>query len=169
MELNYEEDMRINQDALDVEWLNQPGLMHKYTSHSAMMKRLVDETKERLETQKALLDVEIRTDPSSHGLGKITEGAIQSTILLDMRYQQASQAYIDAKFEYDMSVAAVRAMDQRKTALEELGRLLNLSYFAGPQIPRDLSQEVIKAAATKRANAKVKIKQRNENENEDKE
>lgn len=162
MELDYEQDMYINAEALDIEWLNQPSLMRKYTKHAAEMKREMDEAKERFETARARIDMEIRTDPESHGLAKVTEGAIQSTILLKEEYQQLSQAYINARYEYDIAIGAVRAIDQRKTALEELVRLLSASYFAGPVTPRDLSKERMQEEENKKINNKIKIKRRSE-------
>ncbi len=160
--LNYEQDVQIDPKALDVEWLGQAELMKKYTQHSADMKKAVDEAKERMEIGKARLEMDIRSNPEKYDLGKITESAIQSTITLQSEHQELVQEYIDAKYESDVATGAVRAIDQRKTALEELVRLLGQSYFAGPQAPRDLSQEWIKERERKEKNTKVKIQRRKE-------
>ena len=157
MELNYEKDLAIDSEALDVEWLGQAELMRRYTRHAADMKKQMDETKERLDVTKAQLDMGIRSAPSHYGLEKVTEGALQSIILLQPQCQKLSQAYIDAKYEYDIAVGAVRAVDQRKDALENLVRLLNASYFAGPQTPRDLSRERLEAQNRRQQNAKIQI------------
>lgn len=158
--LNYEEDVAIDSTALDVEWLQQPDLMRKYAKHAADMKREMDDAKERQEMVRASMDLQIRNDPARFGLDKITEGAIQSTIIQDPQYTAATNKYSAAKYEYEVASAVVRAIDQRKAALENLVRLLGLSYFAGPQSPRDLHQEQLKEKERKMKNAKVKITQR---------
>ena len=157
MDLNYEEDIRIDPTALDVEWLEQPELMRKYAQHVAEMEKLRDAAKERLDVGKARIEMEIRNDPKKFGLEKVTEGSVQSTILLQDEYRQLVQEYNDSKYEYGVAVAAVRAVDQRKTALENLVKLLTASYFAGPKAPRDLYQEHLDHVERKRNNAKVKI------------
>ncbi len=160
--LNYEEDVRIDADALDVEWLKQSESMGAYCKYQAQTKKEVDEAKERVEIGKARIEMQIRTAPDKYGLPKVTEGAIQSTILLQDEYQQLVQEYTDAKYENDIAIAAVRAIDQKKTALENLVKLLGQSYFAGPQSPRDLSRERLEEKERKEKNAKVKMQRRRE-------
>ncbi len=160
--LYYEDDIRIDPDALDVEWLRQAELMHKYTRHSAETKKEMDEAKERLEVGKARIEMEIRRNPANYGLEKVTEGAIQSTITLQKEHQELVQEFTNIKYENEVSLAAVRAIDQKKSSLENLVRLLGASYFAGPQAPRDLSKEALAEKERKQQNAKVKIQRRRE-------
>jgi len=155
--LNYEQDVKIDPNALDVEWLEQAELMKKYAHHAADTKKDMDEAKERMEAGKARIEMDVRTSPQLYNLEKVTEGAIQSTILLQKDYQELVTEYNKAKYEYDVSVAVVRAIDQRKTALENLVKLLTASYFAGPKAPRDLYQEHLEQQERKKENAKVKI------------
>jgi len=164
MELDYEQDIRIDPEALDVEWLGQADLMRRYTRHAAEMKREVDEAKERLEVGKATIEMDIRANPDKYGLSKVTESAIQSVMVLQDEYRQLMKEYIDAKYEADIAIGAVRAVDQRKSALEELVRLLGSSYFAGPRIPRDLATEWIQERQRKEENAKVKIRKHKKKE-----
>lgn len=161
-ELNYEEDVRIDPDALDVEWVEQAELMKRYAVHAADMKRELDNAKEKYEVGKARIEMEIRNSPDSYGLNKVTEAAIQSTIQLQGEYREISRIYTEAKYEYDVAVAVVRAIDQRKTALENLVKLLSASYFAGPQTPRNLSQEWLQERERKEKNTNIKIKRRKE-------
>lgn len=156
--LNYEEDIKIDPTALDVEWLEQAELMRKYSKHSADMKKVMDEAKERLDFKKACIEMDIRNAPENYGLSKVTEGAIQSAILLQEEYQKLAKEYGDARYEYDVSVGAVRAMDQRKSALENLVKLLSASYFAGPQAPRNLYQEHLSRMDQRKQNTKVRLK-----------
>lgn len=155
--LDYENDVKIDPDALDIEWLNQAELMRKYATYAAYAKQSVDEAKERLDVGKAKIEMDVRSDPAAYGLSKPTEAGIQSTILLQESYQNLVHKYNEAKYEYEIALAGVRSIDQKKTALENLVKLLAASYFAGPQSPRDLRQEHLENLDRKRKNSKVKI------------
>lgn len=155
--MDYDKDIRIDETALDVEWLEQPMLMRKYGQYQAETRQAMSLAKERLEYIKAKLDREIRSDPDAYGLPKTTEGAISGAITLHEDYQDAMKDYIDAQYENDVAIAAVKAFEQRKTSLENLVRLYGQQYFAGPSVPRDLSQEWVNHENQKRSNAKIKI------------
>lgn len=157
--LNYEEDVRIDEQALDVEWLRQPTLMHTYSRYAAWCRTQVDEIKERLEARKAEIELDIRAHPESYGLTKITESAIQSAITLQPTYQEITEVYRNARYELEVANAAVRAIDQRKTALENLVRLLGASYFSAPAAPRNLAEEWDKRVEQKQSNRHVSIGQ----------
>jgi len=158
--INYEDDVKIDPDALDVEWLRQSELMGIYGKHQAQTRNEMDNAKELIDVTKAKLDFAIRNDPEKYGLAKVTESAIQSAILLQEEYRENNEAYANARYENDVALSVVRAIEQKKTALENLVRLLQSSYFSGPKAPRDLSAEVLKEKERKNANQKVKIKRR---------
>lgn len=139
--MNYEQDIKIDETALDIEWLEQPSLMMKYAGHSALMLMKLDLAKESLDMIRSEIDRDIRSNPEKFGIAKITETAIQGAILLDERWIEETEIYRNSKYEADMAQAAVRAVAQRKDALENLVRLHSQQYFAGPKIPRDLSHE----------------------------
>jgi len=159
-ELNYEKDVTIDESALDVEWLEQPRLMARYCQHAAECKKELDHAKEALEVKKAELDKDIRSTPDLYDIGKITETVVQNTITTQTDYQQAMTEFIQAKYEYEMAQAAVRSIDQKKTALENLVKLHGMSYFAGPSVPRDLSKEWEQKEKQKEANTRVKATRR---------
>ena len=158
--MNYEKDLKIDVDALDVEWADQPGLMIKYTEISAEARMELDEAKENLGVVKATIDLAIRSNPEKFGIVKITESAIQSAITLNKDFSEANSRCLKAAYELEMAQGAVRAMDQRKQALEYLVKLHGLQYFAGPRVPRDLSKEYQKKQDQKEADSKVKISRR---------
>jgi len=167
MKLNYEKDTRIDPNALDVEWLNQAELMRRYASHAAYTKKAMDDAKERLDVGKAQIEMDIRKNPENYGIPKVTEAAIQSTILLQNEYQELSEMFIETKYENDIAIGVVKAIDQKKTALENLVRLLSVAYFAGPQTPRDIAEEwreEIKGKERKEKNTKVKINRKKDKE-----
>jgi len=151
--MNYEKDIQIDETALDIEWLSQPSLMMKYTRHAAETRMEADQEKERLDLVRAGLDKEIRIEPERFDIVKITESVVLNAVIAQQKYIMANDAYIQARFEAEVARGAVAAIDQRKTALENLVKLHGQQYFAGPKVPRDLSWEV--QERQKRANEKV--------------
>lgn len=138
--MNYEQDLKIDDSALDLELLDQAMLFMKYAKNYAETRRTLDVTNQALSIKKAEVDKSIRENPDKYGIEKVTEGSIQSAILTDKGYQKAYQDYLDAKFESDMASNAVQAMQIRKEALENLVKLNGQQYFAGPSIPHDLTK-----------------------------
>jgi|ADurb_Cas_03_Slu_FD_contig_123_38984_length_8142_multi_4_in_2_out_2_6 hypothetical protein len=165
--MNYEEDIKIDETALDVEWLGQPKLMLRYAQHAAKMRMETDIAKEKLDIMRAELDKEVRMNPDSFDIAKITEATVLAAIISDSRYQKANKAYLEAKYESDIAQSAVRAFDARKDALENLVRLHGQQYFAGPKMPRDLSFEVRQAESTRSANSAIKSRMARKTRRED--
>lgn len=157
--MDYENEIFIDANSLDVEWLVQPELMLKYGKNEADCERTMDLTKEKLDLVKADLDKNIRESPDSFGITKITETVVSNTILMQDEYKEMYQAYLDAKYEHNVAKAAVRAFVQRKEALENLVKLHGQQYFAGPKVPRDLTAERNKKREMNiKANEKVSLK-----------
>jgi hypothetical protein len=142
--MNYEADIKIDETALDLEWMEQPSLMIKYTRYSAEMRKVADEIEAELDVTKAEVEKEVRENPDKFGISKVTEAAVKAAILLDSRYIKVNKDLIKAKFEAKVAEGAVKAFDHRKDALENLARLLGLQYFAGPRTPRDIHNEAEK-------------------------
>jgi len=138
--MNYEDDMRIDEDALDYEILEQPSLMVKYSTMLADARRDRDLAKEDLDYMKAQIDKEIRSDPSKFGLEKITEGAITNVILMEKKYRVKVEDFNDTNYEVNVLQGVVSAIDARKSALESLVRLHGQQYFAGPSVPHNLTE-----------------------------
>ena len=139
--MNYEEDIRIDETALDIEWLEQPALMLKYARHAAEMLRAHDRKKEKLSVMEAQIDLAIRENPKEYGLEKIVEAAVKNVIIQQDQYIELKEELLEASYELKMAEKAVQAFSQRKDALENLVRLHGQQYFAGPKVPRDLVWE----------------------------
>ena len=153
--MNYEQDIVIDEQSLDAEWLDQPDRMFRYCRHAAEPQRDMDLAKERLDLTRAQLDQAIRAE-AGQGEKKMTEASVNAAILMHPEYQAASTAYIDSKFENGVAAAAVCAFDHRKSALENLVRLHGASYFAGPSVPRNLHEE--RQLKDKAAQGKVQMR-----------
>lgn len=152
---NFKDQLSINHNALDVEWLNQPKLFMEVSEELAQARADLDRLKLALEMKEAELDKDVRTRPERFGLEKVTEAAVKSAITLDKSYIQLRNDFIDQKHEVDVLSAAVSAMDQRKAALERLVILHGQQYFAGPKEPRNLDAEWIRESEKRAARSKV--------------
>jgi len=153
---NWEERITINPDALDVEFLGQAELMLNICQETAIAKEKLNYAKEKLDVEKAKAANRARGE-----LDKPTVAAVDQFITLDKEVLDQQEKLRRAQFEYDLLSGAVKAVDQRKTALENLVRLHGQQYFAGPSVPRNLSEEVIDR--TRRDRDKAKMRQRREN------
>jgi len=145
----FKEDLEIDPNALDVEWLEQPKKFFDVAEQAAEAKREVDRAKLALEVTEAELDNDIRTSPEKYGLAKVTDKAIAAAIKMAEKYQEASKTLTEAQYEKNMLDSATQAWDQRKRALENLVFLHGQSYFAGPSVPRELAKEYMGMSAKK--------------------
>ena len=137
MDLNYERDVTIESDALDIEWVRQPQIYMKWADKAARAEDLARQAKENMEYIAARLDKMYRAS-----LDKVTENIVTASIKGDQEYQKALQQYNDALYEADICKFVVKSLDHKKTALENLVRMWIGSYFAGPREPRDLKTEI---------------------------
>jgi hypothetical protein len=155
MKQDYENDIQIDESGLDVEWLRQPKLMFFYAKMVAELRRALDRRKERLNIVKAELDRKIRQNPADFDIEKITETAVSNTILTQEAYKEASADIIDTNYELSIAQAAVSALNDKRTALENLVRLYGQQYFAGPSVPRNITKEWEQREKQKQANTKI--------------
>jgi hypothetical protein len=151
--MSYDDDINIDEGALDVEWVDHSRRMLLYCQNAAEAQKEVNLAKERVDFVKARLDQDIRAASQ----GQTTrEKSIEAAIITHPDYQAANNDYIERKYEHDIANAAVRAFEHRKSALENLVRLHANQYFAGPSVPHNLSEE-----RQRRVNRSVRIMRRN--------
>lgn len=157
---NFEEDINIDPDALDVEWLRQSNLYIKYSEALSKARRYLDKLKDKLDVMRSEFDLAIRKDPAKY-FGKdfkLTENAVQSKIMSFSEYREVQENILEAKYNVDVLSAAVRSLEQKKESLENLVKLLGMQYFASPKEPRNLGFEydkTVKQRATRSEIAKT--------------
>ncbi len=138
---NYKKDLEIDEQSLDLEWLRQPNLYMEYAEQLVEAKMEEADVKNRLEVVTAELDNRVRNDPNLTGSSKVTEAGIKNWIIVQLEYQEALKEHNEVKNKVMLLEAAVKALEHRKKALENLVILLNAKYFAAPKEPRDISRE----------------------------
>jgi hypothetical protein len=142
-EFDYHKEVQIDESALDVAWLEQSDKMRKMIQIQAQLKKEYDSAAERLSVVRAELDFNIRADPEKYDLPKVTENAVQSAIILNDAYRKVSEEVLEARYEYESAKGGVVAFEHRKSALENLVKLLLQGYFAGPKMPRNLTDKIL--------------------------
>lgn len=137
--MSYEDDMHIDENALDIELLDHSTLMAKYSRLLAEAKEERDLAKEALDLKRAEIDLDIRDHPQNYKLTKVTEAAITNCILMEEEFQTAQKEVHRTNYEVNVLQGIVNAIDHRKSNLEGLVKLHGQNYFAGPSVPHDLS------------------------------
>jgi hypothetical protein len=161
-ELDYEQDMRIDETALDVEWLEQPQLAVSYGQHVAGLRREVNRLEEQKKIRRSELIQEANEDPKGTvGKDKPNAADIEAYYRRDKGYQEIVDDLLSAQYDLEMAeVAKNEIAFTRKAALENLVRLHGQQYFAGPSVPRDLSKERQEQARDQSVNKNVKTGRR---------
>ena len=131
---NFKQDLEIDQYSLDKEWMQQAILYAWWATKAVDAAFEYDKAKERLDVTKAELDMNIRKDPSSFGIEKMTEGAIQSTIIGHAIYQEDNNKLLEAKRDAKLLDVARDSFDHRRRALEKLTDLFLSKYYSEPYV-----------------------------------
>jgi hypothetical protein len=142
---------------LDEEWNNQPKLVYEYGTKLADARADYERAKVDRDITIAEIEQDIRREPASFDIGKLTEGAVDAAVKLDPRYRTASSKLIDAKHDMDTLEAVVDGLDHRKWALQKRTDLWMAKYYAEPQ-PSNYSREHVTEAQKVRTSDRVKAK-----------
>jgi hypothetical protein len=135
---------------------------------TAEARRDYEKSQESCEQVVAEIDRDVRRNPTKYGVEKITEGSVEKTVLLQRDYRRAQDAVIDARYEMnacaakdepiderhamDVCEADVKALEQRKDALQDRVKLEINGLYAAPKEPDDPEvAEKVKAVERKMA------------------
>jgi len=139
--IDFEKDMKIDEDALDLELLNQANLEAKYIKAVSEAFKDLQYSHENLKTVRSELIVQANTNPKKCcKKDKPNAADIEAFYRTNKQYKEAKEELIEAEDKYNV----LRDMKDdihftRTKALEGLVELLKQEYFAGPRMPRDLS------------------------------
>lgn len=137
--MNYNDDIKIDETALETEWLNQAARYLKYAELAAA----ADKEVRRLEERMKVLRSEIILEESNKSVGKRspTGQMIEATFRVHPQHRKLKRKLNDAQHDADILRGAVFAFQQRKTALENLVMLHGQGYFAEPNVKRTIRKE----------------------------
>jgi hypothetical protein len=140
MSLNYEKDITIEPDALDIEFIRQSRIYMKYAELLAEAEKDMRDKKNALEYISSVISKETREDKTIKD--RITDSLITSRIELDERYRVATAALSQALYQKDILSGVIKALEHKKTGLENAVKMWIGGYFAGPKVPRNLKKEM---------------------------
>ena len=161
---NYLKDIKINSEALDIEWLEQAELAVKYGRYWSKCKEELIRAEENVKIVTAELTIEINQNPEKYlGDGvKPTDVKIDAAVRTHSKFQEAKERWITAITECnDAEIIKNEIAFTRKSALEALVQLHGQQYFAGPKVPRNLIEERKKRSEeVKENNKKIRMRKR---------
>ena len=132
------EEVSLNLDIdpmkLDQEWVNHPKQYHVWAKKLADAQFEFDKSKSKLELIKADLDGDIREQPESYGLSKITENVVANTIISQLEHKTATREVNEARHELEIFKAAVTALEHKKRQLTVLAELWIRDYYSSPTV-----------------------------------
>ncbi len=158
--MKIDEILKIDKDNLDIEWGRQPRLFQEWSEKLANAIYERDKKKQELEELKAELDSDIRKNPSSYGLDKVTESAISSTIVRNEKYKEKYDEVIDAVKRVNILTGIRDALEHKKSALKHLTNLFLANYY-GTNMSVELGDtvnEVIREGQIKRLGENKRLK-----------
>ena len=162
--MDFKELITIDKYNLDEEWLNQPLHTYNFAEKLADAQKRMDKAKEKVEIVKAELTLDIAKNPSNYGLTKTTQALIDAVIIKEQSYLDAQEELRELKFEVGVLQSAVKAFDQRKTALENLVKLHNQSYYAEPTVQSSEQAENLKDIKKNATKERIKARRRKRSE-----
>jgi len=133
--IDFEKDLEIDQENLDIEAIRQPELYFKYSLLAKEAREEFDLLKMKLGITESELGSKARLKPKEFGIRKVTEGAIKEAVQRHPRYLAIYKKMIIAKNEAELLNHAQEAMNQRKRMIEVLVQLHGREYFSGPSTP----------------------------------
>ena len=123
-------DLSINEFRLHEEWKRHSDLYSEWANKEAVAADDLDSAETAVALSKAGLDLAIRKDPKSYDIDKLTEGAIQSAILLDKGYQRTVKVRDAAARECRELKVVVKSIEQRSRALSKMTDLWIRDYYS---------------------------------------
>lgn len=147
MDENYADNLKIDINALEEEWLNQPRLYAKYSKIKAEAKADMDRAAEKVKTVRSELILEARKGGKDLLGFNPTDSSIEAWYRTQKKWLNAREEYIDAEYEYNILDGAVFAFSQRKYALENLVSLWIGNYYSSPRenSRKNIKEKVVNA------------------------
>ncbi len=111
MSLDFDTDVGIDPDSLDIEWLRQATLYMRYATEAARRDAIVKRAKESLEVADAQIDREVRRSADK----RLTEAQVSAAVMLEQirgveDKEQAMEAIRSSKVEEKQVIDLCRAL-----------------------------------------------------------
>jgi len=154
--LDIDIDKQIDPHALDTCWLEQANLVGTYGRAYAKAVQEAERADELVKGTRSRLILRVRKDPDGILGMKATDALVEAYYRDHPDYIAAKVTAIAAWGEARELEYALKALHDRRVALENLVTLLGRDYFAAPRSPRDLGHEWEQKAAHEKASEAIK-------------
>lgn len=136
MDRDFKEDVKINPNRLEEEWIEQPSLYVYYAEAHADALHQRDLAKSRMDYTYSMMYSDVKKNWEKHFDKQPTEAALKEFILKNTKYKKAERVLIDAAKNANILAGAKTAMDHRKRALENLVSLKISGFHSEPSANR---------------------------------
>jgi hypothetical protein len=116
--MSEENILAIDRNRLDDEWERQPKLYRDYAMDLADARYTLELCEHDLGLEKARISEDVRSDPSSYGLSKVTEPAIKAVLESHKTLARLEKKVLDKKHAVRILESMVNALDHKRTALK---------------------------------------------------
>ena len=130
---DFQNEIQIDLDALHEEWRTHANTRYKYASEVSYLDRVLKKIGEEIATVKAGLIKECKNENAKATVQQIDAFCIENKSHITVKEKQ-----IDAEYELNMAKNALRAFDDRKTALENEVKLWGGNYYSSPTEERKI-------------------------------
>lgn len=161
---DFQSDVSIDKDNLEEEWILHSSLYLYYSTQYAKATFQKDQAKSELEWITAELDLEIRSNPRKYGFpSKPTEGGIKNTIIVNKKYQEASEKFNKKTRLFNVLTGVKTALEHRKHALGNLVALKIGGFYSEPRnIVKDVkTKQGAEGQAARKAALNESLKRKN--------
>lgn len=134
----------IDRENLIAEFSQHTRMYGEYALKLADARKHLEERKAKYEIVQAELSLAVRKNPEEFGLEKTTEAMVQAAVVVHETSKIAHTKVINAKHQMDVLQATVTTLDQRKSCIEALLKLLLGEFYSMPKIPNETKAELSK-------------------------
>ncbi len=134
----------IDMGRLEYELRDQPKLYKHYADKLAEAKKELREAEVLLKVNMAIAEKRIRRRPAKYGIKTVRESAIKLEIPLHPLVQQAEALVTQAQYAVNLLTGSTRALEHKKSSLEDLTKLLLSDIWSVPRVPKASDEEVKK-------------------------
>ena len=124
----------LDPNKLEIDWILQPKLMREATDRRASVIYDIGEKKAEIEVKHAELKYDVRTNPETWGLEKVTEGAIQDCLADHEELLELNSELRKLEHQKELLKGLIDSLGDRKSALENLVKLHGQDYFSVPYV-----------------------------------
>lgn len=150
---DYKKDLEIDKYALDAECMDQPRKFMEWSENLADAMAELDRADQKLDVKKAQVEQDIRKDPDKYYVDKVTDASVKAAVTVDGQVKEAHEAWVQAKHQVGILMAARGAMEQRRSMLENLVKLFLSGYWADPKVKPEHKETMAKESFEKQKEA----------------